>query len=174
MQSKVDAIKYTQGYQLISAFYGNDVAKRSQVPLINHINEGLLILGALGASTEEMVAYAIHPMVQSDEVFKESYPTLARHAGALALLLAVEYRNVANDYLSYKISNQEFQPIRLSPIAGVNAMLIADKVQNFKDFQLYHQGTHERSDELTRYFQKWLTALGVSDVMYHNLVEICS
>jgi hypothetical protein len=38
-------------------------------------------------------------------------------------------------------------------------MLFADKVQNEKDFALYHEGTHARSKELREYFNNWLNIL---------------
>jgi hypothetical protein len=50
-----------------------------------------------------------------------------------------------------------------SVMAEVNEMLVADKVQNRKDFLLYHRGKHERSDALDLYFRRWLERLGVSE-----------
>ncbi|MGK0389502.1 MAG: hypothetical protein ACI94Y_002242 [Maribacter sp.] len=43
----------------------------------------------------------------------------------------------------------------------VKQMLIADKVQNYKDFMLYHYKLHTRSDELYEYFQNWSKLLGI-------------
>lgn len=39
-------MKHTVEYKFINLFYRDRVAKRSQVPLINHINEGLTVLSA--------------------------------------------------------------------------------------------------------------------------------
>jgi hypothetical protein len=47
-------------------------------------------------------------------------------------------------------------------------MLIADKIQNRKDFELYHEGTHERSLELKCYFIDWLWRLGVREGEYQE------
>ena len=72
-----------------------------------------------------------------------------------ALLLAMEYRRVANSYLS------------TMPIEGfvgftddrIRLMLLADKLQNEKDFRLYHEGTHPRTVELREYFDNWIKVL---------------
>ena len=48
-------------------------------------------------------------------------------------------------------------------------MLLADKIQNRKDFERYHKGTHQRSAELEQYFKNWLTRLGVSQEFYAEM-----
>ncbi len=53
------------------------------------------------------------------------------------MLLGMEYRSTANNYLSFKSATEQ---IKLSPITDVNHMLVADKVQNRKDFEIYHKG----------------------------------
>jgi hypothetical protein len=58
--------------------------------------------------------------------------------------------------------------IRLSPLKDVNDMLIADKIQNRKDFELYHLGTHDRSEQLDQYFKNWLEKLEVSEDFYNE------
>lgn len=50
-------------------------------------------------------------------------------------------------------------------------MLVADKVQNRKDFKRYHEGTHDRSRELAYYFDLWLTVLQISPERYEELIE---
>jgi hypothetical protein len=159
-------IKSTVEYKLIEKFYGDRVAKRSGVPLINHINEGLTVLSAIGAVETAKRAFCIHPLLQADVDLQENY-YIASFVDHHTLLLAMEYRSVANEYLSDKVDTE--QKIRLSPLLEVNEMLIADKVQNYKDFVTYHYGTHARSDELNRYFHKWLAALDVSLGQYQNL-----
>ncbi len=80
----------------------------------------------------------------------------------------MEYRSVANEYLSHR-TIAHVDEIRLSPLPEVNQMLIADKVQNCKDFELYHKATHPRSAELDLYFNNWLRRLGITPERYTTL-----
>jgi len=159
-------IKQSVEYKLIAKHYGDRVAKRSGIPLINHINEGLIILKEIGAVETTKKAFCLHPLFQADEDLQQNY-YMASFVEPHVLLLTMEYRNIANAYLSDKIDTD--WPLKLSPILEVNEMLIADKVQNRKDFIAYHYGTHERSDALARYFNKWLNALGVNPDAYISL-----
>lgn len=54
----------------------------------------------------------------------------------------------------------------------VQHMLIADKVQNRKDFECYHLGTHPRSAERLPYFKNWLEVLGISESRYQELAGL--
>ena len=169
-------IKDSTGYQFIQDFYGNRTAKRSGVPLMNHINEGLLIMQLAGkklgyqVSARELEAFAIHPLFQEDSALASSW-SLAVFFDPDVVLLAMEYRSVANEFLSDKIVlGETTPPIRLSPLQGVNMMLIGDKVQNRKDFELYHKGSHARSVELDIYFRYWLRALDIFEPLYNELL----
>ena len=83
----------------------------------------------------------------------------------------MEYRNVANRGLHcYQVT--ESSKIYLSPIKEVNDMLIADKVQNRKDFLIYHYGTHPKSQDLDKYFKNWLEALNISEEKYNQIVDV--
>ena len=53
-------------------------------------------------------------------------------------------------------------------------MLIADKIQNKKDFELYHKGSHPRSMELDHYFNNWLKRLNISEAFYAETVDFIS
>jgi len=170
----------TPGFERIKQFYGDRCAKRSGVPLINHITEGIEILDRLGSGDHIKEAFAIHPLVQADEDLKANFDNLINGPGlpisAAVLALALEYRNIANDFLSDQIDTWDGKPvslkkIRLSPLDAVNTMLIADKVQNRKDFLRYHKGTHPRSLELDFYFNYWLEVLGISEPRYQELTE---
>jgi hypothetical protein len=149
---------------LIQSFYGTQRARRSQVPFMNHIHEGLAVMLCTGASLQAMRAFCLHPFVQSDTDLKTQYAHVAQALepvpdGAFVLGLAMEYRSVANEYLSH--CSMPVEGIRLSPLPEVNAMLEGDKVQNRKDFELYHAETHERRARLAEYFQQWCQALRI-------------
>lgn len=47
----------SQEYTIIKNYYGDKTANRSKVPLINHINEGIIILDNIAASDFAKKAY---------------------------------------------------------------------------------------------------------------------
>lgn len=148
-------------YKLISEYYGNTRAERNNVPLINHIDEGLKILNYIQGSELSKKAFCLHPLLQGDDMIKQNlFEPMFRQVDPVVLMVTMEYRNIANGYLSdRKIT--ALSDIKLSPIRDVNMMLVADKVQNFKDFELYHKGTHPRTVELTEYFNNWMRKLSI-------------
>lgn len=159
-------------YGLVQTFYGDGRARRSGAYLMNHIDEGLAILRQIGATEQAARAYCLHPLLQDDEPLQQNYGRVAQALaslpdGAHVLGLAIEYRSVANEYLSAKAMPEA--GLRLSALKEVNDMLVADKVQNRKDFEKFHLGTHPRSERLVCYFGEWLEALGVAD-QYTRLV----
>jgi hypothetical protein len=157
----------SKAYEMISKYYGDERAKRSGVPLINHINEGMAVLDYIGANDVTIDAYCIHPILQSDMDFKINKTLDFDGIPTEALLLACEYRHVANSYLS----KDEISDFIGFTCKEVRQMLIADKIQNYKDFMLYHYGTHERSDALYSYFHNWFSDLLKIDE--EQILEIC-
>lgn len=168
-------------YKLIKKVYKDKKAKRSQVPLMNHIDEGLVILREIKADPLSYCAYCLHPLVQSDKDFKTILETgiFSKLKNSMisyeALALAIEYRNVANSFLSPRVDTistvekVELQKrLKASPL--LKDMLIADKVQNKKDFELYHRGKHPRTYKLARYFDSWLHILEISEGQYDEFV----
>lgn len=141
-------------FALISQYYGDKKAKRSGVRYINHITEGLCILENINAPLLSKKIFAVHPLVQSDNDLLFNLSNY--HLGALdyrVLLLAMEYRNTANNHLS-----DSEGLLQLSCVEDVNYALLADKVQNQKDFRQYHQD-HERYEDLRVYFKRWIGRL---------------
>lgn len=161
----------SEEYNIIDSIYGDKTTMRSGVELMNHIDEGLYILHKINASLYAKLAYILHPVFQSDTDLVNSYKSLTfEKADPKALILAMEYRHIANDYLSYR-SIDHIEEIKLSPLVEVTNMLIADKIQNYKDFLKYHLNSHERSNELQQYFSNWFAKLMITDNFYQATVE---
>jgi len=162
---KVNSFKSFPEFEIIKKFYGKKKAKRSGVPLINHIQEGLIILDKIGASSLAKKAYCLHPFYQDDKALESNVDTYTFPTPIMIRIM--EYRSVANEYLSHRSINS-IDEIRLSPLKDVNDMLIADKVQNRKDFEIHHLGKHQRSEELGQYFKNWLERLEISEERYQQ------
>jgi hypothetical protein len=146
-------------YSLIEKYYGDRKPKRANVWLMNHIDEGLAILSEYGADPRALETFCLHPLIQSDDDLKHNAHlveqwSLENWAGAF------EYRNVANAYLSDR-DISSFSEIRLSPLEYVNEALVADKIQNYKDFMLHHND-HPKRERLFNYFHNWFDALDIS------------
>lgn len=112
-----------------------------------------------GASEQAQRAFCLHPIVQSDKDLRQNIIRMDLMPNR-TLLMAMEYRSVANAYLSDR-ELKDWTEIRLSPLNGVNEMLIADKVQNYKDFRLYHAVEHPRAKQLELYFNNWFKRLNI-------------
>lgn len=162
-------------YVAIKEFYGERKAVRSQLPLVNHINEGTAILEYLGADNRTIEAFCIHPLLQADEDYLASttdpYSQLTNyqlHPASVALTM--EYRHIANAYLSkHYVSSEDKLPRIADPRVG--HMLIADKVQNYKDFlATYSTLDYDKYNRLKNYFMNWLVHLGLDARSYHNMV----
>jgi len=163
-------------YKKIEEVYGDQRAKRSGVFLMNHIDEGIIILARIGASIQAQKAFCLHPLLQQDEDMAKHFDFVCRKSDPIALAMAIEYRYHANNWLSDKVKRVYHERDRdqhgrlqltgeptTGPLYGVKRMLIADKIQNYKDFINYHRGSHPRSDELELYFEHWLSYLGVDN-----------
>ncbi|MFY0656227.1 MAG: hypothetical protein JXR12_05685 [Neptunomonas phycophila] len=169
----------TPEYKAIEAHYDNrkECAKRSGVAKINHIDEGLLILEELRADIITMRAWCLHPMLQMDDdiakAFNPEYHPELWTFDWQAVALAIEYRHCANLYLCRPETDMYGYPdLPNIPLDQVHNMLIADKVQNRKDFITYHKGTHDRSEQLDCYFEMWLRHLDISETYYEKLCEM--
>lgn len=151
--------KLTTALKIIEKHYGQWRAKRSKVLLINHIHEGLAILQALGASEDVQAAFCIHPLVQNN--VPTEYPKDFKNIVHIAEMYSI-YANYCLctpdfdriiSHVSIKLQSLPAMPLEIA------YMLYADKIQNFKDFKLYHYNTHEHSKRLYRYFTTWITYL---------------
>lgn len=157
----------------IKAYYGDTKAKRTGIPYMNHILEGLYILDRINATQEAKEAYCLHPIYQiiknpeESDVYKEYGHLFNEHS----VFLAKEYAKVANAYLCKRHYKSENDVVNLSEFKEVNDMLIADKVQNRKDFECNYENrsdkeVFDRSDQLSQYFKNWIKALGLTEIQY--------
>lgn len=161
-------------YKMMQSHYGSDVAKRTGLFLMNHVDEGICIMTDYKAHEDAIKAFVIHPLIQDDEqVLSASLGGLATNfninqlviegISARVLLLCMEYRKVANAYLCKpETDNWTMEDIKFAcplVVEDVRLMLIADKVQNYKDFLQYHALTHPRRSELFKYFNNWIDYL---------------
>lgn len=151
-------VKPSNCYLRIKEFYGNDKSKRSKVPLMNHINEGLVELNKLNASQNTLNAYCLHPIFQSNENFLLNYLKDYKGIDITAIILALEYRRVANSYLS---SGKKEDFVGFTSLE-IRQMLYADKIQNERDFRFYHENTHKNSKRLREYFNDWFDLLEIT------------
>ena len=162
--------QHSPEYKLILKHYGDKTAERSKVPLIRHIHEGCHILQLRKQELWTQRAFCLHPIFQDDDAFADIGLEYIQHTGAdYSVTCALEYRGIANSYLSkHTIATDG---IKLSPLPDVNEMLVADKVQNRKDFEKYHLGTHPNSNRLVIYFHEWLEVLKVTESQYKKYVK---
>ena len=170
-------------YETIECHYGDRRAERSGQLYMRHIDEGLKIIQHLRGCEYTQAAFCLHPLIQADDDLFKNWQWLAKEAHPWAMGLAMEYRNIANRFLSPMDDHPAYadprlyadpSKVTLSPLSQVNLMLVADKVQNRMDFLAHHLGTHPRSDRIDLYFKVWLEALGVSEAQYEQLVSLIS
>jgi hypothetical protein len=166
-------------YQAIREHYADRIARGSGVPLMQQVEEGLIILDVLNASEDVMRAFCLRPLFQTDEDLVRYGQDFmdAVDASPFVILLVMEYRSKANAWLSEKVHRSAADPRlivadglpRAGPQEAVRDMLIADKVQGRKEFIRHQRARHARSDELDLYFEVWLEALQVDPDEYDGL-----
>lgn len=151
-------------YRDILNFYGSRVAERSGVLLMKHIYACVNVLDLLNARESAVLAYMIHPLYQNDKDMNQNFVKLITGRYDLYVVINVlEYRRAANAYLCKPHTDGWDIDIVREQVGGISPevrdMLIADKWQNEKDFNLYHKDTHARSSQLSKYFSTWKTYL---------------
>lgn len=165
----------TPAYIAIETHYGDHAASRSGLHYINHIDEGLDVLGMLGADADTRAAWCIHPLVQHDDDLgrtlaadgRQGRGDRARWLSSIpprAIMLAMEYRHWANNHLS----KHDPKVPTWGPREEVRQMLVADKMQNRRDFERTIRGRPDvpNSDRLDAYFGEWFDALGIEHESY--------
>lgn len=153
-------------YQAVVDFYGDGKARRSGLWFMNHVDEGLWILNQIGASLDAKEAWCLHPIFQGDRDFIAAVDRASKWSSK-AVALATEYRSQANAHLSFHPPRVPTAAVRgMHP--DVKDMLIADKIQNRKDFEVYLRHQIPNAGRLTAYFGEWFEALGISDAVYED------
>jgi hypothetical protein len=113
-----------------------------------------------------MRAFCLHPLVQNG-LLQPNPDILSSY------LVAEEYSIAANSYLC-RSENDTMSIAKLRKRLGDNLsqeaafMLLADKVQNQKDFRLHHWFSHERRFQLDRYFEIWIDTLRSFYIGWHR------
>jgi len=167
----------SDAYDYSEKFCGNRRAKRTNVFYMSHVDEGLYILDRMQSSGKIISeftrdAYSLHVALQADNDLSSFYENECEWGfiDTRSIILAMEYRNVANSYLSFR-NISSTNDIKLSTIHDVNIMLWADKIQNRKDFERYHLGTHPQSGRLAQYFENWFERLEIPEDFYTQMVS---
>jgi len=162
-------VLFSEEFKLIRKHYGNRVAKRSQLPLINHILEGLDMMDRMSASQEAKKAFCLHPLIQDDRALEKNWEKTVNNPNVCreSLSLAMKYSSAANAYMCWP-STDNFTLLDLKVKVGplnqdLIHMLVADKIQNEKDFEIHHKKTHHRSKQLARYYDLWLQYLDICE-----------
>ena len=143
-------------------------SRRTDVPYFDHVAEGVKILAMYSAPLIVQQAFVIHPLLQHDDALIENLPHV-KYFDPLALVLCMEYRRVAN--LGTRKNIRDTWEITLSPIAEVNLMLVADKIQNRKLYETKLPKDDPDYEEIGRYFLEWMKALGIPEVTYKHIVS---
>lgn len=176
----LDSIANNPFYKLIQQKYKGKVARRSGVSYMNHIQEGAFILQLIYGNNEDLMeAFCLHPIFQNDKSLSQLLSDESSELSLItphAIILGMEYRRVTSNY---KIKNKikSFDSIEIGPLEQVHKMLVADKIQNKKDFMKYMYFKHDRlsyqkaSEHGLQYFDSWLNRLSVSQEMYTEIVE---
>lgn len=163
-----------KAYKTIQEHYGTNTTDRYNIPLMHHIDQGLLIMDffvntdsklysdQIICNQESKILFVLHPIFQNDEDYHKNYKIMDQLSGDLEILIN-HYRITANGHLLGNSDN-----IILSRYPEVNMALFADKISNRYNFEKYYEKTHEKSSELRKYFKDWFYVLGISEPVYNR------
>lgn len=175
MTERQRELEQTPEWQVSHAVLSPIHAKRSGISYFQHVREGVLVLDAMEDLYGHNLwlvkrAFVIHPLVQRTEDLQANFDLLWQFDPTV-VALAMEYRWVANLGTRRAIRDNG-GIITLADIPHVNMMLIADKVQNRKDFLATYPKTDvENFNELDRYFRLWMDALKIPESDYQDLTR---
>jgi hypothetical protein len=146
-------------------------ARRSNLPYMNHIYEGLYILRDADPGIKR--AWCLHPVFQDPDLEHQIHlttpPTWVKGLQDIPeedIELSKQYAITANAHLSYMPPKTP----RISSHPGVNAMLVADKIQNLKELCVsVPQDLTPNWNRLMQYFNsEWFPVLGITPEMFRS------
>lgn len=176
-------------YIAISSLYNNKKARRTQIPYMKHIDDGVKILQHLGVTDPEVYdAWLLHPLIQTMsinqvEAFLSSYGLPPLHSGVSlnTIALAKQYADVANSFLPNVVDQNLHHTFNIYiACPKLKALLIADKVQNYVDFCMSSDMGYfdEEPDDYVpnrmEYFNMWLGRLDIDESNFEPLRECVS
>ena len=158
-------------YDLAKTILSSRKTHRTGISHFVHVEEGLIILNNLTDDADTKGAFCLHPLIQKTSDFIDNYICL-KDCSPISVALAVEYRWIANQGTRYYLETNPGAKIILSEFLEINHMLIADKIQNRKDFLATFNRNDSEFDALDQYFKNWMEALKISEPEYGIHVEL--
>lgn len=156
----------TREYKIIEDYY-KDKYHSNGVSFMKHIDEGLAIMKWMGTSESAKKSFCLHPIYQSEKSIKDfgikdlSDNKLKLDSNIITNVL--EFRRIDNLYTNdMRISSPG--DIKISTLDEVNQMLIADKIQNRKEFENYYDG----NEDFSMYLINWFRKLDINENMYRD------
>ena len=162
------SVETTKEWELTRNLLSNRRSRRTDVDYFDHVVEGVKILEMYNAPLVVQQAFVIHPLYQHDDALADNVPHV-HYFDPLALVLCMEYRRVAN--LGTRKNIRDTWVITLSPMAEVNLMLVADKIQNRKLYETRLPKDDPDYDEIGRYFLEWMDVLSIPEHEYQRIVS---
>ena len=162
-------VESTTEWLLAKEYLSSKFTSRTGLCYFNHVVEGCEILRRYGADIVVQQAFCLHPLTQSDADLTQCVQHF-RSCDPYAVALVMEYRWIANQYTLHNLNSKNWV-ITHSPLAEVDTMLVADKVQNRKDFlKHFTPSNHPKYDDLVYYFDYWLCELNITEQHYQKLI----
>jgi hypothetical protein len=154
---------YPRPYAMAAEQWGEKVSSQG-VPYMRHIDDGIRIIDMLREENHiaKQVddAFILHGLFQSyidvGNAYSRKYYDKVEPQ---VLMLVMEYRNIANQWLSPHGFNPTEKP--KIPLFETRVMLVADKIQNYSNFLKNYKLIHPHHQRLDAYFRAWHEHLGV-------------
>jgi hypothetical protein len=158
-------------YIMLEKHYHNEYDNITDRHYMSRVDDALAILTWLGVSDTVKESYLLQPYYYSDYSFKMFSGNSMRSMSTFGIdankiVNAMEFRHTS---LSF-IPGGDFTKITTSSLDVVNKMLIANRIANKIDFELYFSD-HSMKNSFEDYFDNWLLELAVTDNMYNAFKE---